>query len=248
MRPRGPVVAAAASAALLEARRRRDAAVAAIFAGVFGIGLLAARRVGYESPPAATFLLNLGLATSAFLSLLASLLLGARQLPDEMENRTLQPLLARPVRRAEVLLGKWLAAWAAGAALFAATALPTLLLVPRLEPVCAGTLFQGLCLHALALGFVGALGMAATLWLPRAPGTLLAAALAFGAGPLVRLGGRWPVLHALPDPGRLNLVGRYTDGIGPLPPGDFLLLAAYALLWTGLLLGGAIRTFESRSL
>ncbi|NLG35753.1 MAG: ABC transporter permease subunit [Lentisphaerae bacterium] len=248
MRPVAGPMAVAAAGALLDIRRRRDASAAGILAGAFAAGLLAARRVGFETPAAATFFLNLGLALSVFLSQLAALLLAARQLPEEMENGTLYPLLARPVRRADVLLGKWLAAWAAGAALFAATVLPVLLLVPRLEAVFAGTLLQGLCLHGLSLGFISALGMAATLWLPRAPGTLLAAALVFGAGALLRLGGRFPLFYALPDPGRLNLVARYTDGIGPLPAGDFLLLAAYALLWTGLLLGGAIGSFRRRNL
>lgn len=248
MRPVAGPMAVAAAGALLDIRRRRDASAAGILVGAFAVGLLAARRVGFETPAAATFFLNLGLALSVFLSQLAALLLAARQLPEEMENGTLYPLLARPVRRADVLLGKWLAAWAAGTALFAATVLPVLLLVPRLEAVFAGTLLQGLCLHGLSLGFISALGMAATLWLPRAPGTLLAVALVFGAGALLRLGGRFPLFYALPDPGRLNLVARYTDGIGPLPAGDFLLLAAYALLWTGLLLGGAIGSFRRRNL
>src|SRR5512137_1879066 len=43
----------------------------------------------------------------------------ARQIPAERENRTIFPLLAKPVTRAHVILGKFLGCWlACGLALF----------------------------------------------------------------------------------------------------------------------------------
>jgi ABC-type transport system involved in multi-copper enzyme maturation permease subunit len=51
-------------------------------------------------------------------SLLIAITTAARQLPAERENRTLFPLLAKPVTRAQVIAGKFLGCWiACGAAL-----------------------------------------------------------------------------------------------------------------------------------
>ncbi len=53
--------------------------------------------------------------TTAF----AVIVLAARQLPRELENRTIYPLLARPIRRAEFLLGKLTGVLLAGILCFA---------------------------------------------------------------------------------------------------------------------------------
>jgi len=53
--------------------------------------------------------------TTAF----AVIVLAARQLPRELENRTIYPLLARPIRRAEFLLGKLTGVLLAGIVCFA---------------------------------------------------------------------------------------------------------------------------------
>jgi len=52
-------------------------------------------------------------------SLVIAIATMARQLPGEKENRTIFPLLAKPISRTEVLLGKYLGCWlACGIALF----------------------------------------------------------------------------------------------------------------------------------
>lgn len=248
MKPHLRHIGLCAAGALLEMRRRRDVALAVLFAGLLAGSLALARWIGIDNPSTGTFLLNMGLSLAIGVSQLITLFMAARQIPDELERRTIHPLLARPVRRADVLLGKWAASVLVGTGLFVALLIPVLALVPRLESVAAGTLLQALLLHLLSLAFIAALATAFTLWLPRAPGLLIAAALTFGAGPLLRLSRAFPPFYALPDPGRLDLVVRYTDGIAPLPASDFLLLIAYAVLWTALLLGGAIHAFQRRSL
>ena len=52
----------------------------------------------------------------------------------------------------------------------------------------------------------------------------------------------------LPDFSKLNLITRYTDGIAPLAPGEFLGLFAYGVLFTLAALSVAIWRFRSRSL
>ena len=231
----------------LELLRRRDLAVLGLFAIIL-LGFLAiARAIGFDNPATGTLVLNLALTLVTGLAQLMALVTAARQLPDEFENRTIYPLLARPIHRTDILLGKWLVAWLTGVGIVIALGIPTWLLVPRLEPYDAGTLAQLALLQPGALALVAAGGLAAALLLPRLPALFAAAAILFGSGHLLRFARGWPPLYALPDPGRLNLVLRYTDGAAPLAAGAFVLLLVYAGLWTALLLGAANFRFQRRS-
>ncbi len=233
--------------AVLEMLRRKDLAVLGLFMTVYLLFLAAARFVGLETPAAGTFLLNLSLTLITLLAHVLTLLMAARQLPDELERRTLYPLMARPVQRAEILLGKGLASWGVGVSVFTVLLIPTLLLVPRMEPYMLSTLLQTLLLQPVALAMTASIALCLSLLFPRVLAVFLSGLLVFAAGMLVR----FPLLAGtarwLPDPGRLNLVLRYTDGIGPLPAADFLSLAVSGLLWSLLLMTAACRVFQERS-
>lgn len=245
---RGGHVAAVARAALLDMVRRRDLAVAGLFLLALLAFLAAARAAGIEHPATGTFLLDMALDLVAMLAQLMTLALAARQFPEEMENRTLYPLLARPVRRGEVVAGKWAACAVAGISLHAAMVSAVLALAPRLEFYDGGTGLQAIFLQGLALATVAAWSMALSLGLPKGPALLIAAVLVFGAGPLARLAGGGWLGRWVPDLTRLNLTLRYTDGIGPLPAGDFTLLALGALMWAGLGLAAGMHLFKGKNL
>jgi ABC-type transport system involved in multi-copper enzyme maturation permease subunit len=96
-------------ATLAETVRRKDLYVVWILAvfGLAGGSVLASMGVrGIE-----TFLRDITLSVVNLLSIIICIWLAARQLPEELSRRTLFPLLARPVRRFDVLLGKFLAVW-----------------------------------------------------------------------------------------------------------------------------------------
>jgi len=237
-----------ARAAGLEMLRRRDLAVLGLFAIIL-LGFLAiARAVGFDNPATGTLVLNLSLTLVAALAQVMALVTAARQMPDEFENRTIYPLLARPVHRVDILVGKWLAATVTGIGVVTVLGLPAWLLVPRLEPYHAETLMQLAILQPAAVAVVAAGGLASTLLLPRLPALFAAATILFGSGHLLRVARGWRLLYILPDPGRLNLVLRYTDGAAPLPAAAFGWLLIYAALWTVLLLGAAGFLFQRRSL
>jgi ABC-type transport system involved in multi-copper enzyme maturation permease subunit len=109
MRERLTHIGIIAWAALVEAVRRKDLYVVWMLA-VFGIGaggvlsLVGVR--GIE-----TFLRDITLTVVNFLSVTVCIWLAARQIAEELSRRTLFPLLARPVRRVDVLLGKFVAVW-----------------------------------------------------------------------------------------------------------------------------------------
>lgn len=241
-------VSAVARGVFLELLRRKDLAVAGLFVGLYLLFVASARFVGFDNPATGTFLLNLSLTLIVGLCHLITLTTAARQFPDEFERRTLYPLLARPIRRGDLLLGKWGASTAAGILLFAALSFLALLLVPRLESYDGGTLFQFLALQPLALAMTAAIGVLFSLVFPRLPGLFLAAALVFGSGPLTRFAKGIPIFHLLPNPGRMNLTLRYTDGIQPLAGFDFLLLLAYGFIWTAVLTFAASILFQRRSI
>lgn len=233
--------------AVLEMLRRKDLAVLGMFMAVYLAFLAAARFVGIETPAAGTFLLNLSLTLVVMLCQLLTLLMAARQLPDELERRTLFPLMARPVSRAEILVAKGLAAWVTGVAVFAVLLVPTLLLVPKMEAYNPATLLQTLAMQPVALAMIASLALCFSVLFPRVMAVFLCGLMVFAAGLLVRL----PLLSAVsqwvPDAGRLNLVVRYTDGIGPLPAGEWMSLALSGLLWSILFMAVACRIFQQRS-
>ena len=245
---RGSLLIPLARAALLDMVRRRDIAVAGIFLFALLAFLAAARAVGIETPATGTFLLNMSLDLVAMLTQLVTLVLAARQFPEEFENRTIYPLLARPVRRAEVVVGKWMACAAAGMALYLAMVLAVWLLAPRMEFYDGRTFLQTIFLQGFVLATMAAWSMALSLVLPKGPAILVSGFLVLGAGPLTRLVGDGWLDRWVPDLSKLNLTLRYTDGVGPLPADELTLLALGALIWVALGLVSGLYLFERKNL
>lgn len=239
-----PIVRAMA----IEALRRRDFVVVALFMSLLFAFLLAARWVGLERPASGTFLLNLSLTLVVATTHLITLLIAARQFPSELEQRTLYPLLARPIHRHDVIIGKWMASALMGIGLFILLAVPVMLIVPKLEFYDNRTLAQLLLLQIPALTTTAAIPIACSLLMPRALATSLSLVIVFGMNWLPAFSNRLPVLHLLPNPGRLNLVIRYTDGIAPLTPTQAGALFFAGMLWTGATLLIAVHRFERRVL
>ena len=106
MRRHANAVAAVAALAILDALRRKDLYVMAILCGL----MIAAGRVfslvgvwGLE-----TFVKDVTFTSVSLGSVLLCILLAVRQVPEEISRRTLYPLLARPIGRGELLLGKFM--------------------------------------------------------------------------------------------------------------------------------------------
>ena len=84
----------------------------------------------------------------------------ARQIPAEKENRTIFPLLAKPVTRAELVLGKFLGCWlACGLALVVFYGFFGIIIAVREQQLPLLNYFQALWLHWMMLGIVIALAL-----------------------------------------------------------------------------------------
>ncbi|GMW02043.1 MAG: hypothetical protein AMXMBFR84_31790 [Candidatus Hydrogenedentota bacterium] len=95
-----------AKVTIIESFRRKDPYVVLILAAlvVFGAGLFS--RFGTEG--LGKFVKDVGFSVTYLLATLVCVVTAARQLPVEIQNRTLYPLLAKPVSRVQVFLGKFL--------------------------------------------------------------------------------------------------------------------------------------------
>lgn len=246
-------VSVIARATLLESVRRKDPWVVWILAA-FGLaagsvlGSLGVR--GIE-----TFLRDIALTVVNFLSVALCIWLAARQIPEELSRRTLFPLLARPVRRFDVLAGKFLAVWllSCGALLvLAGTAWFTLALFHAgIGPI----FWQYLLLRMLSFGPIAALTMALSL-LVSGPATVvlsglltlfgtvfartLADAVQAAAGPLRAT--LETLYFVLPHLDLFDLSQRAAYNYPPVPAWVLAALAGYAAAYVFVFLAlGALR-------
>lgn len=148
-------------ASLVETVRRKDLYVVWMLA-VFGVGggsYLASLGVrGVE-----TFLRDIVLTVVNLLSTLICIWLAARQIPEEMARRTLFPLLARPVRRADVLTGKFLAVWLLSAGALVVLAGIAWVSLAFFRAGIGPIFWQYVALRALSFGPIAAMTMALSL-------------------------------------------------------------------------------------
>lgn len=197
------------------------------------------------------YLKDSGLLLSWLLAWLLAVQLAGRQLPQEESRHTIFSLIAKPITRAELVVGKWLGAWlatTAGTALLYATT--WLAIALRGGTFDCATLAQTLFLHVCFLAIVTALAVALSTALTQSAATTLAY-LVSGAGYF--LAARLPALaagaaplkhHALlalyylaPHLELFDLRQRLVHEWGPVPAGVLLGIAGYGLLWAaGLLL------------
>lgn len=142
----------------LEARRRRIVPAAVLggllFLLVFGTSLyLITQRnpiIGPQKQAVSLFIALAGLYVANFLTIAAAVLLPLDTLSGEIASGTMQTLASKPVHRAEILLGKWLAFCAMITAYFALTAGGILLIVRVLTGFTPQNI--GLAMPLLLLG------------------------------------------------------------------------------------------------
>ena len=243
----------------IELIRRKDVLVLLILMLLFVLGVVSVSVVGIGNPATATFLLNLGLTLASASAHILVLLLTVRQLPTEIENRTIYPLLARPLAREYLLIGKWVACAGCGILVFTLMFLLGWTPVPKMELYYGSTLIQALTLQLVSLACLAALSTAFSLVAPRGVAIVVLggwyflgdklAGLLNGelAGTALASVAKWFSAY-LPDFTKLNMLTRYTDGIEPLSLSVFAGLLAYGALFMALGLGAGTTIFSRKAL
>lgn len=93
-------------------------------------------------------------------ALVVAVTTSSRQIPAERESRTIFPLLAKPISRTQVLLGKFLGCWiAAGVALMVMYVFFGVVSVSREHSLPLGNYVQALWMHWQMLGIVIAISL-----------------------------------------------------------------------------------------
>ena len=173
---------ALAHASVLESVRRKDIYVALILCVLlFGV----ASTVGsFGVKGLERFYKDVALTVIGMLSTVIAVLFSARQIAEEVSRRTVYPLLARPISRADLVIGKFLGAYALSVA--------ALLLFGGVCALCLGVynvslgliFLQYLLLRAFALGILCAMTLMLSLFMTPQATTTIALLLAVGSATL----------------------------------------------------------------
>jgi len=182
MRPR--IWIALAKGVLLESIRRKDIWVLAILGVVIILAAAAIGLVGISGLE--IFMKDLAVTVLGAFSTILAVLTSSRVFPDEVKNRTLYPLLARPVRRGDLIFGKFLGAllvsWSGFLIL---AALVTLVLLAFHIPL--GVIALEYCLvKCLGIAVICSVGLALSTIMTPAAAATTTFILAFGSPMLSR--------------------------------------------------------------
>ncbi|MBD3427276.1 MAG: ABC transporter permease subunit [Candidatus Omnitrophica bacterium] len=96
---------AIASCMIKQLIRRKDFYVLLIFLLVL-LGLLSSQTF-FALEEVSRYIRDFGYFMVVFFSLIIAVTFAAKQIPEEIDNRTIYPLLAKPIDRATVILGKY---------------------------------------------------------------------------------------------------------------------------------------------
>lgn len=204
---------------------------------------------------------DIGLALISLLGLVIAIFVGTGLVNKEIEKRTVLVMIAKPISRAEFIVGKHLGLSAVLAVLVAAmTVLYIVILAVYRIPVPVESVVVSGVFQLLELSLVAAVAILFGVF----TSSLLATLCTFGvyvmghlSQDLVQLGNvsKSALIHQmtqiayliLPDLSRLNLKNDAVYGLQVLPnPAELLSSGLYAVIYTGLVLAIATLIFSRR--
>ncbi len=249
-----------AGASMLELYRRKDVYTAIILALVITVPLAGVHIFGFKG--IVRYLREIMLLLIWLFSIVIGLTTAARQIPGEIERRTIYPLLARPVRRGEFVVGKFLGAWSATASAILLFYVCYILLVGFKEGEwVTPVLVQAVVFHLIFAALMVALTIFGSTFLtPSANVTisalLTASMLLFGiripdAAVQLAFPGNmilWSAHMVLPHFEFFDLRLRVIHSWGPVAAPAFLGVVAYGIAYSAVLLSAAVWVFSRKRL
>jgi ABC-type transport system involved in multi-copper enzyme maturation permease subunit len=134
---------------LLETLRRRELYVLLVLMALLVLGAYSFTFFGVSGLD--IFVKDMAFTAVGLFSTILGVAIATRQLPEELSRRTIYPLLARPISRGQLLLGKFLSAWVMSLLSFLIMAAVAIFLLLVLRLPLKPILFQYLFLKAVAL-------------------------------------------------------------------------------------------------
>ena len=190
---------------------------------------------------------EIGISFSFIFSILIAVVFSSRQIPQEVETKTIYPILAHPVTRREFILGKFaggLAISIASFTLFYGTILVSFFIRGDFASP-ALLILEGYILHICALSFFASLSMLLSLYLSIAANVGITMILYFAAN---WFGATFPAYIFLPHPELFDIKEKiiHTWDVIPLWAVSFLVL--YACVYTAIFISLAYAGFKRRNL
>ncbi|HOW66914.1 MAG TPA: ABC transporter permease [Candidatus Paceibacterota bacterium] len=254
-------VGAIAVVVIKELYRRKDFYVLFVLTAL--ITLLMASMSFFNDRQVVRYLKEICLLLIWISSLVIAMVTSARQIPAERESRTIFPLLAKPVTRGQVLLGKFFGCWAAtGLALVVFYLFFGVIALSRETEWMLAGYFQAWWLHWWMLGVV----IAMVLWgslVFAAPSSNVTILLVIVVGILLlgrhlgKVAARlsepmqtivYVVYYGMPHLEFFDVRDLLTHQWGAIPWWACGLATVYALIYTALFLTGAWWSFQRTNL
>lgn len=245
---------------ILESVRRKDLWVVAILGFLILISSSALGFFGMNGLQA--FVKDLAGTVLGVFSAIIGILTSARMLPEEFKNRTLYPLLARPISRFDLIMGKWLGAVCVTVLSFlilcSLTALALLLFHVQFEAIMA----QYVVGKILGLAVLCAVTLALSLYMTPSAAATISFVLAFGTSVISRgfamaydasgagMRGVFEAINAiLPHYSLFDFGSRAANlNWGPVPTWVIGALAVYAIVYSAAMLLISWLKFRTRPL
>lgn len=252
-------VLAIAQVTVRESFRRKDPYVLLIltFLIVLGAGLFS--RFGAEG--LGKFVKDVGFSVTNALAVILCVVAAARQLPAEIQNRTLYPLMAKPVSRAQVILGKYLGVCLMASAVVLLFSAELFFLFRYLKVPLSGTFYQAVYLRVLSMWVIAAFVLCLSLFTTHAANVTISLLLTIAMSTfnnailtvMTELEGLtlkvFEYLYfALPHMELFDLSKKEVHGWEPVPLWVLAALTGYAALYAGVFLGVGVRRFKRLAL
>lgn len=253
-------IGAVASVSILEMLRRRDMYVALILSLVIIIPLSSVNLFGVEG--VVRYVREVTLLLIWICSIVIAVSNTARQIPGELQRRTILPLLAKPIRRGEFVVGKFVGSTLATTIAVLLFYACYIILVGTKSGVWPNvTTLQAIILHLLFIGLVCALTLCGSLIFTTSANVTICALTVIG---MLLFGGRlsglalqtpapasyaiWLVHFIFPHfeffDSRLRMIHEW----GPHSWSVFLAATLYAALYTAALVAVAMVIFRRKRL
>ena len=220
--------------------RKKDFYVALIFTGV--VLLYAANMRFYNVGNAYRYLLDIGLGLGVFFAAMLTVTLAARQYPSEIQNKTCQVLLSKPVSRAEFVMGKFIGSFAAGSACLAVFfAVLMFFAFSKTQDLSMAAAVQTFYLFCLGLAILAAMAVCFSFFMTAAANALVTLILYFFISLYgVTMSQSARALHFInllvPHFGFFDMRQRFIHGWPPVSAKLLLFLSAYAGFYSAIFL------------
>jgi ABC-type transport system involved in multi-copper enzyme maturation permease subunit len=190
---------------------------------------------------------EIGISFTYMFSVIIAIVFASRQIPQEIEMKTLYPLLAHPVSRGELILGKFLGVFSISIisfTLFYVTILAAFFLRGDFSspPIL---LIEGYILHICTLSFFASLSILLSLYLSIAANVGVTTILYFGTN---WFGATMPAYIFLPHPELFDIKEKIIHTWDTIPFWALSFLVVYALIYSSIFISLAYSSFKRRNL